>query len=73
MSIRTNSNAAPQKPKTPLIINGDDFGYSQAVNHAIIQAHREGVLTQQLFGGQRIRWRGVNLRVLPDGKLAPAK
>jgi len=29
----------------PLIINGDDFGYSEAVNRAIIQAHREGVLT----------------------------
>ncbi len=29
----------------PLIINGDDFGYSEAVNRAIILAHREGVLT----------------------------
>lgn len=29
----------------PLIITGDDFGYSAAVNRAIIQAHREGVLT----------------------------
>jgi chitin disaccharide deacetylase len=29
----------------PLIINADDFGYSSAVNRAIIQAHREGVLT----------------------------
>jgi hopanoid biosynthesis associated protein HpnK len=29
----------------PLIINGDDFGYSDAVNRAIIQAHTEGVLT----------------------------
>jgi chitin disaccharide deacetylase len=29
----------------PLIINGDDFGSSAAVNRAIIQAHREGVLT----------------------------
>jgi len=45
MSIRTNSNAARQKTKIPLIINGDDFGYSAAVNRAIIQAHREGVLT----------------------------
>lgn len=33
------------QPKIPLIINGDDFGYSEAVNRAIIQAHREGVLT----------------------------
>ncbi len=29
----------------PLIINGDDFGYSSAVNRAILQAHHEGVLT----------------------------
>ncbi len=29
----------------PLIINADDFGYTSAVNRAIIQAHREGVLT----------------------------
>src|SRR5215475_3944574 len=35
---------APRAP-TPLIINGDDFGYSEAVNRAIILAHREGVLT----------------------------
>jgi chitin disaccharide deacetylase len=35
---------APQAP-IPLIINGDDFGYSEAVNRAIILAHREGVLT----------------------------
>jgi hopanoid biosynthesis associated protein HpnK len=27
-----------------MIINGDDFGYSEAVNRAIIQAHTEGVL-----------------------------
>ncbi|MBO0858454.1 MAG: hopanoid biosynthesis-associated protein HpnK [Chloracidobacterium sp.] len=35
---------APRAPIT-LIINGDDFGYSEAVNRAIIMAHREGVLT----------------------------
>jgi chitin disaccharide deacetylase len=28
-----------------MIINGDDFGYSEAVNRAIIRAHCEGVLT----------------------------
>lgn len=33
------------QPLAPLIINGDDFGYSSAVNRAIVQAHREGVLT----------------------------
>ena len=28
-----------------LIINGDDFGYSEQVNQGIIQAHQEGILT----------------------------
>ncbi len=40
--------AAPpvdRQSRTPLIINADDFGYSSAVNRAILQAHREGVLT----------------------------
>lgn len=30
---------------TPLIVNGDDFGMSEAVNRAIVRAHREGILT----------------------------
>ncbi|NOT61346.1 MAG: hopanoid biosynthesis-associated protein HpnK [Acidobacteria bacterium] len=29
----------------PLIINADDFGYSSAVNRAVVQAHTQGVLT----------------------------
>lgn len=29
----------------PLIINADDFGYSSAVNRAVIKAHTQGVLT----------------------------
>lgn len=28
-----------------LIINSDDFGYSKAINHAVIDAHQEGILT----------------------------
>lgn len=28
-----------------LIINGDDFGYSEQVNQGIIQAHQQGILT----------------------------
>ena len=28
-----------------LIINSDDFGYSRAINHAIIDTHQEGILT----------------------------
>ena len=31
--------------RAALIINADDFGYSSAVNRAVLQAHREGVLT----------------------------
>jgi len=37
--------AAYSNHQIPLIINGDDFGYSDAVNRAVIRAHREGVLT----------------------------
>jgi len=40
-----NSNGARSHNRIPLIINGDDFGYSEAVNRAIIQGRREGVLT----------------------------
>jgi hopanoid biosynthesis associated protein HpnK len=32
-------------PQRQLIVNADDFGMSEAVNEAIIRAHREGVLT----------------------------
>ncbi len=28
-----------------LVVNGDDFGYSDAINAAIVRCHREGVLT----------------------------
>lgn len=38
-------NPVSTRARIPLIINGDDFGYSPAVNRAIVQAHREGVLT----------------------------
>lgn len=34
-----------RQASVPLIVNADDFGYSTAVNRAVIQAHREGVLT----------------------------
>jgi hopanoid biosynthesis associated protein HpnK len=32
-------------PKRRLIVNADDFGRSSSINHAVIRAHREGVLT----------------------------
>jgi len=52
----------------PLIINGDDFGYSEAVNRAIICAHREGVLTSaSLMVGGRAFEHAVDLaRANPD-------
>ena len=34
-----------REPRPALIINGDDFGLSPGVNRAIIDAHRQGVLT----------------------------
>lgn len=46
--IETSSLLPPTASTTgriPLIVNGDDFGLSDAVNRAIIQAHREGMLT----------------------------
>jgi chitin disaccharide deacetylase len=39
------SNPTLKRDRIPLIINGDDFGYSEAVNRAIVRAHSEGVLT----------------------------
>ena len=37
--------AADARPARRLIVNADDFGMSEAVNEAIVRAHREGVLT----------------------------
>ncbi len=46
----------------PLIINGDDFGYSEAVNRAIVQAHREGVLTStSLMVNERAAGQAVDM------------
>jgi hopanoid biosynthesis associated protein HpnK len=52
---------APRAP-IPLIINGDDFGYSEAVNRAIVLAHREGVLTScSLMVNERAACHAVEL------------
>jgi hopanoid biosynthesis associated protein HpnK len=52
---------APRAP-IPLIINGDDFGYSEAVNRAIVLAHREGVLTScSLMVNERAARQAVEL------------
>ena len=37
--------AAEARPARQLIVNADDFGMSEAVNEAIVRAHRDGVLT----------------------------
>ncbi len=37
--------AAAGRSHRRLIVNADDFGHSSAVNQAVIQAHREGLLT----------------------------
>ena len=33
------------KPGRRLIVNADDFGLTSAINHAVIRAHQEGILT----------------------------
>lgn len=33
------------RPPSQVIVNADDFGRSSEINHAVIRAHREGVLT----------------------------
>jgi predicted glycoside hydrolase/deacetylase ChbG (UPF0249 family) len=35
--------AIPERRR--LIVNADDFGLSHSVNQAVIQAHRDGILT----------------------------
>ena len=45
MTGNSQASLTSHNSRTPLIINGDDFGYSDAVNRAIIQAHQYGVLT----------------------------
>ncbi len=57
-----NPNLARSHNRIPLIINGDDFGYSEAVNRAIIRAHREGVLTScSLMVNERAAGQAVEL------------
>src|SRR5579859_696234 len=36
---------APPEQERRLIVNADDFGQSRSINEAVIQAHREGILT----------------------------
>jgi hopanoid biosynthesis associated protein HpnK len=41
MPARTDSTATARR----LIVNADDFGRSHSINQAVIQAHRQGILT----------------------------
>lgn len=63
-----NPNLTRSRNRIPLIINGDDFGYSEAVNRAIILAHREGALTScSLMVNERAADHAVELaRANPD-------
>jgi hopanoid biosynthesis associated protein HpnK len=62
------SNLTLTRDRIPLIINGDDFGYSEAVNRAIIQSHGDGVLTScSLMVNERAARHAVGLaRSNPD-------
>ncbi|MGE0128906.1 MAG: hopanoid biosynthesis-associated protein HpnK [Blastocatellales bacterium] len=61
-------DARKPRNRIPLIINGDDFGYSEAVNRAIIQGRREGALTScSLMVNERAADHAVELaRANPD-------
>jgi predicted glycoside hydrolase/deacetylase ChbG (UPF0249 family) len=38
-------NPSGQRPSIRLVVNADDFGVSKRINHGILQAHREGIVT----------------------------
>lgn len=44
MGLALRTHAAPP-PRRAVIITGDDFGLSAAINRALVMAHREGILT----------------------------
>jgi hopanoid biosynthesis associated protein HpnK len=64
----SGNHLTSRRAPIPLIINGDDFGYSEAVNRAIVLAHREGVLTScSLMVNERAAGHAVELaRSNPD-------
>jgi chitin disaccharide deacetylase len=62
MSRNSFAGPANNHQPIPLIINGDDFGYSEAVNRAILQAHLKGVLTSaSLMINERAAGQAVEL------------
>lgn len=62
MNRHFTASPANDPQPIPLIINGDDFGSSEAVNRAIIQAHLKGVLTSaSLMINERAAGQAVEL------------
>src|SRR3989338_5176943 len=45
MDAKGTRHTPPSGNGRSLIVTGDDFGLSSGTNHAIIKAHREGILT----------------------------
>ena len=43
--LGTNHPAHPESPGVRLIVNADDFGRTEAINAAVLQAHSQGILT----------------------------
>src|SRR5436190_6731249 len=44
-SAQPIGNSARRRATRRLIVNADDFGRSPSINHAVLQAHRDGILT----------------------------
>jgi hopanoid biosynthesis associated protein HpnK len=44
-AAKPQSTASASPSARRLIVNADDFGLSSSVNHAVVRAHREGILT----------------------------
>jgi hopanoid biosynthesis associated protein HpnK len=42
--VRTGAGGQARSPRY-VIVTGDDFGFSESVNRAIVRAHRDGILT----------------------------
>ena len=45
VSRRTSDSSFASSTRRRLIVNADDFGRSASINHAVVRAYREGILT----------------------------
>lgn len=59
---------AQQSPMKQLIVNADDFGMTEGVNRAILEAHRNGIVTSTslLANGAAIAWAVEMARQTPS-------